>query len=56
MRRLQKWSTNSCLHEYRMYAGTKAREMSELFIELFDPDLVAVNPEQLEKLKRPESQ
>lgn len=53
LRRLQHWSISACLHEYRMFAGAKAREMTELFIELFDPDLVSVSAEQLELLKKP---
>lgn len=53
LRRLQNWSISACLHEYRMYADTKAREMTELFIELFDPDLVSVSAEQLVLLKKP---
>eukprot|EP00040_Diaphanoeca_grandis_P005076 m.31273 g.31273 ORF g.31273 m.31273 type:complete len:181 (-) comp16430_c0_seq2:13-555(-) len=47
LRRLQNWSVSACLHEYRMFAGSKAREMAEQFIELFDPDLIAMDAAQL---------
>eukprot|EP00002_Diphylleia_rotans_P039761 TRINITY_DN9300_c0_g1_i1.p1 TRINITY_DN9300_c0_g1~~TRINITY_DN9300_c0_g1_i1.p1 ORF type:complete len:225 (-),score=46.56 TRINITY_DN9300_c0_g1_i1:297-971(-) len=40
LRRLQGWSLNSILDEYRRYAGNKSRTSNELFIELFDTDLV----------------
>lgn len=44
LRRLQKWNLNSVVHEYRSFitATVKSRVVDELFIELFDIDLVAV--------------
>lgn len=51
LRRLQMWSVNSCLNEYRRFARSKSRETSELYIELFDPDLVSVSPQQLDSFR-----
>jgi tyrosine-protein phosphatase OCA1 len=40
LRKLQNWCTSSILDEYRRYAGNKARDNVEHFMELFDTDLV----------------
>jgi len=42
LRKLQQWDLVSILDEYRRYAGSKAREMNELFIEFFDVDLITL--------------
>lgn len=44
LRRLQKWNLNSVVHEYRSFITptVKSRVVDELFIELFDIDLVAL--------------
>lgn len=42
LRKLQRWNLTSIFEEYRRYAGSKVRLMSEQFIELFDTDLVPV--------------
>lgn len=44
LRRLQKWNLNSVVHEYRSFITTtvKNRIVDELFIELFDIDLVSL--------------
>lgn len=44
LRRLQKWNLNSVVHEYRSFitSTVKSRVVDELFIELFDIDLVAL--------------
>jgi len=42
LRRLQRWSLNSIVDEYRSFAGLKARYVNEQFIELFDVDLVTL--------------
>eukprot|EP00002_Diphylleia_rotans_P035290 TRINITY_DN7688_c0_g1_i1.p1 TRINITY_DN7688_c0_g1~~TRINITY_DN7688_c0_g1_i1.p1 ORF type:complete len:177 (+),score=33.64 TRINITY_DN7688_c0_g1_i1:51-581(+) len=44
-RKLQRWNLTSILEEYRRFAGSKVRLMSEQFIELFDTDLVAIPSE-----------
>jgi tyrosine-protein phosphatase OCA1 len=40
LRKLQRWNLTSIFEEYRRYAGSKVRVLSEQFIELFDTDLV----------------
>lgn len=40
LRKLQRWTYASIVAEYRRFAGAKAREDNERFIELFDADLV----------------
>lgn len=42
LRKLQNWNLTSILEEYRRYAGSKVRVLSEQFIELFDIDLVRI--------------
>ncbi|KAJ3189377.1 hypothetical protein HDU85_003006 [Gaertneriomyces sp. JEL0708] len=42
LRKLLHWNFNSIIVEYRSYAGSKARYLSEQFIELFDMDLVTI--------------
>lgn len=42
LRKLQRWNLTSILEEYRRYAGSKVRLLSEQFIELFDTDLVRI--------------
>mmetsp|Transcript_5281 Transcript_5281/g.12692 ORF Transcript_5281/g.12692 Transcript_5281/m.12692 type:complete len:171 (+) Transcript_5281:247-759(+) len=44
LRKLQRWNLTSIFEEYRRYAGSKVRILNEQFIELFDTDLVTVNP------------
>jgi tyrosine-protein phosphatase SIW14 len=45
LRRLQNWSLASILVEYRMYAQqSNTRYVNEVFIELFDVDLVTLPP------------
>jgi protein tyrosine/serine phosphatase len=46
LRRLQNWSLSAIIHEYRIFAASKARYVNEQFIELFDVDLVTL-PEDL---------
>ncbi|KAI7821827.1 tyrosine phosphatase family-domain-containing protein [Kickxella alabastrina] len=46
LRKLQHWNFNSIVYEYRSFAGGKGKYTQELFIELFDTDLVTV-PESL---------
>jgi hypothetical protein len=43
LRKLQNWCTSAILDEYRRYAGNKARDNVEHFMELFDTDLVHVS-------------
>lgn len=42
LRKVQRWNLTSIFEEYRRYAGSKVRMLSEQFIELFDTDLVRV--------------
>ncbi|KAJ1799147.1 hypothetical protein LPJ59_002032 [Coemansia sp. RSA 2399] len=42
LRRLQHWNFNSIVYEYRSFAGGKGKYAQELFIELFDVDLVTL--------------
>ncbi|KAI8805763.1 tyrosine phosphatase family-domain-containing protein [Cladochytrium replicatum] len=42
LRKLQHYSFNSIIMEYRSYAGTKSRLANEQFIELFDLDLITL--------------
>ncbi|OMJ10952.1 putative tyrosine-protein phosphatase [Smittium culicis] len=42
LRKLQKWNFNSIVFEYRRYSASKSKYAAELFIELFDTDLVNV--------------
>ncbi|PVU92692.1 hypothetical protein BB561_003672 [Smittium simulii] len=42
LRKLQNWNFNSTIFEYRRYSTNKARYAVELFIELFDTDLVSI--------------
>ncbi|KAA8495939.1 putative tyrosine-protein phosphatase [Porphyridium purpureum] len=42
LRRLQLWSLNAAVSEYRSYAGVKTRYQYEQFIELFDVDLITL--------------
>ncbi|KAJ1327195.1 hypothetical protein BSLG_010537 [Batrachochytrium salamandrivorans] len=42
LRKLQGWSFNSIVFEYRSFAGNKSRYVNEQFIELFDLDLVTL--------------
>ncbi|KAJ2477630.1 hypothetical protein EV174_004559, partial [Coemansia sp. RSA 2320] len=42
LRKLQHWNFNSIVYEYRSYAGGKGKYTHELFIELFDTDLVTL--------------
>lgn len=37
LRRLQNWCLTSIFEEYRCFAGAKARQIDEQYIELFDP-------------------
>ncbi|KAI9503152.1 hypothetical protein GGI25_001923 [Coemansia spiralis] len=46
LRKLQHWNFNSIVYEYRSFAGGKGKYAQELFIELFDVDLVTL-PKQL---------
>ncbi|KAJ2786835.1 hypothetical protein GGI15_001197 [Coemansia interrupta] len=46
LRKLQHWNFNSVVYEYRSFAGGKGKYTQELFIELFDTDLVTL-PTQL---------
>ncbi len=39
-RKLQGWNLNAILMEYKSFAGSKGRYMTEQFIELFDLDLL----------------
>ena len=41
LRKLQGWSLNAILMEYKAFAGTKERYMNQVFIELFDLDLLS---------------
>ena len=41
-RKIQNWNLVSILMEFRMFAGNRARYLNELFIELFDLDLLSV--------------
>ncbi len=43
LRKLQNWCVSAILDEYRRYAGAKARDSVEHFMELFDTDLVHVS-------------
>ena len=40
LRRWQQWNLASILHEYRMFADSKSRYVTEQYIELFDCDLI----------------
>ncbi|KAJ2648449.1 hypothetical protein IWW40_003865 [Coemansia sp. RSA 1250] len=42
LRKLQHWNFNSIVYEYRSFAGGKGKYTQELFIELFDTDLVTL--------------
>ncbi|KAJ2075503.1 hypothetical protein GGI16_008547, partial [Coemansia sp. S142-1] len=42
LRKLQHWNFNSIVYEYRSFAGGKGKYTHELFIELFDTDLVTL--------------
>ncbi|KAJ2746527.1 hypothetical protein GGI20_001302 [Coemansia sp. BCRC 34301] len=42
LRKLQHWNFNSIVYEYRSFAGGKGKYTHELFIELFDADLVTL--------------
>ncbi|PVU92765.1 hypothetical protein BB559_003599 [Furculomyces boomerangus] len=42
LRKLQNWNFNSIIFEYRRYSTSRARYAIELFIELFDIDLVSI--------------
>lgn len=42
LRKLQHWNFNSIVYEYRSYASGKGKYTQELFIELFDADLVTL--------------
>lgn len=42
LRRIQGWNLSSIIEEYRRFAGSKAKNVNELFIELFDTDLVTL--------------
>ena len=42
LRKLQNWCIAAILDEYRRYAGDKARDSVEHFMELFDIDLVHI--------------
>ncbi|KAJ1935823.1 hypothetical protein EC988_008370, partial [Linderina pennispora] len=42
LRKLQHWNFNSIVYEYRSFAGGKGKYAQELFIELFDTDLVTL--------------
>lgn len=44
LRRLQQWNLTSVVDEYRRYAGSRAKYVTEQFIELFDLDLVSLPP------------
>ncbi|KAJ8904677.1 hypothetical protein NDN08_001195 [Rhodosorus marinus] len=44
MRKLQRWNLTAVFEEYRSFAGSKVRLLSEQFIELFDTDLVRIPP------------
>ena len=41
-RKYQNWNLVSILMEFRMFAGNRARYLNELFIELFDLDLLSI--------------
>ena len=43
LRKLQSWCVSAILDEYRRYAGDRARDSVEHFMELFDTDLVHVS-------------
>lgn len=43
LRKLQNWSLSSIFDEYRCFAGTKAKQIDERYIELFDPPKNAFN-------------
>ncbi|KAJ1837507.1 hypothetical protein LPJ73_007376 [Coemansia sp. RSA 2703] len=45
LRKLQHWNFNSVVYEYRSFAGGKGKYTQELFIELFDTDLVTLPTE-----------
>jgi protein tyrosine/serine phosphatase len=47
LRRIQKWSFNSIIFEYRSFAGSKSKYSIEQFIELFDTDLVNHSSDQI---------
>jgi hypothetical protein len=47
LRRLQGWNLSSIIDEYRRFAGSKGKNVNELFIELFDTDLVTLPPRDL---------
>lgn len=42
LRRLQGWTLTSTINEYRSFAAGRPRYINELFIELFDTDLITV--------------
>lgn len=42
LRRIQRWSFNSTISEYRAFCGRKYRPIDEHFIELFDTDLITI--------------
>lgn len=42
LRRLQRWSFNATIAEYRAFCGRKYRPIDEHFIELFDIDLITI--------------
>lgn len=44
LRKLQRWNLTSIFEEYQRYAGGRVHLSNEQFIELFDTDLVQVNP------------
>jgi hypothetical protein len=44
LRRLQGWSVTTVIDEYRMYSRGRTRFAVEQFLELFDTDLVYVDP------------
>ena len=46
IRKKQKWNLSCIFEEYRRYDGPKSDLDCEQFIELFDPDLVSVAPEE----------
>lgn len=39
LRKIQQWTLTSIFEEYRRFTGTKARQIDEQFIELYNPPI-----------------
>jgi tyrosine-protein phosphatase SIW14 len=44
LRKLQNWGLVSIFEEYRCFAGAKAQQIDEQYIELFEPSIEALDP------------